>query len=52
MDVVRVAQRYSHARFAMPHTNAQGWINKENFIFGARKFDDIPEGTMACHICA
>jgi hypothetical protein len=25
---------------------------QENYFFGARKFRDIPEGTMACHICS
>lgn len=29
----------------------QGWLRKENYIFGARKFVDIPEGIMTSHIC-
>ncbi|EKU22410.1 hypothetical protein NGA_0436400, partial [Nannochloropsis gaditana CCMP526] len=38
--------------YASDLRNTEGWLKKENFFFGARKFRDIPEGTMACHICS
>lgn len=32
--------------------NTEGWLRRENYIFGARQFKDIPEGVMASHICS
>ncbi len=44
----------THTRLGLcahTHVYVQGWLKHENYVFGARKLIDIPQGVMASHIC-